>query len=173
MFRSSDLQLILLTTAAQRADGSLLPPPDSIGSQTTRIRRSISPLIKNDLVSEAVITDATLAWRDDGDVRYCAFITDAGRELIGAEPAGSTENLSQHDAPPAAVIAPEKAITKGAMVLDLLRREQGATLDELVLATGWLPHTTRAALTGIRKKGHAVAKSKRGDVSCYRIEVAA
>ncbi len=41
-----------------------------------------------------------------------------------------------------------------------MSRAKGATLDQLVAATGWLPHTTRAALTGLRKKGHALAKSK-------------
>jgi predicted ArsR family transcriptional regulator len=50
----------------------------------------------------------------------------------------------------------------------LLARSGGATLAELVEATGWQPHTTRAALTGLRKKGHAIAKDKRGDVTCYR-----
>lgn len=59
--------------------------------------------------------------------------------------------------------------TKIAMVLDLLRRSQGATLAELVQATGWLPHTTRAALTGLRKKGHVIEKTKRDDATCYRI----
>jgi hypothetical protein len=44
-----------------------------------------------------------------------------------------------------------------------------ATPIEMVEATGWLPHTTRAALTGLRKKGHAIAKGKRGDVTCYSI----
>jgi DNA-binding MarR family transcriptional regulator len=42
----------------------------------------------------------------------------------------------------------------------LLQREEGATLGELIDATGWLPHTTRAALTGLRKKGHAIEKTK-------------
>ena len=59
--------------------------------------------------------------------------------------------------------------SKIAQVLDLLRRSEGATLAELVEATGWLPHTTRAALTGLRKKGHVLAKDKRGEVTCYRI----
>ena len=49
----------------------------------------------------------------------------------------------------------------------------GATLAELVEATGWLPHTTRAALTGFRKKGHVIERSKRSDVTCYRIAAAA
>jgi hypothetical protein len=40
----------------------------------------------------------------------------------------------------------------------------------MVEATGWLPHTTRAALTGLRKKGHAVDRRKRNDVTCYHLE---
>ena len=59
--------------------------------------------------------------------------------------------------------------TKSAAVIALLRRNEGATLAELIAATGWLPHTTRAALTGLRKKGHAIERSKRDELSCYRI----
>ena len=61
------------------------------------------------------------------------------------------------------------APSKISIVLGLLRRDEGATLADLVDATGWLPHTTRAALTGLRKKAHNLEKSKRGDVTCYRI----
>ena len=46
--------------------------------------------------------------------------------------------------------------TKLARVLELLLRDCGATLEELIAATDWLPHTTRAALTGLRKRGCAV-----------------
>ena len=59
--------------------------------------------------------------------------------------------------------------SKIASVTALLEREQGATLAEMVEATGWLPHTTRAALTGLKKKGHTLIKDKRDDVTCYRI----
>jgi hypothetical protein len=62
--------------------------------------------------------------------------------------------------------AREKKIDK---VIAFLRREDGATLAEMVEITGWLPHTTRAALTGLRKKGHVLEKSKRDDATCYRI----
>jgi hypothetical protein len=54
-------------------------------------------------------------------------------------------------------------------VIGMLRSKGGATLAELVEATGWLPHTARAALTGIRKKGHAITKSRRADVTVYQI----
>ena len=59
--------------------------------------------------------------------------------------------------------------TKIGKVIALLERKDGATLDEMVKATGWLPHTTRAALTGLKKKGHTIERQKRGDKACYRI----
>ena len=62
-----------------------------------------------------------------------------------------------------------RATSKIASVIALLERTEGATLPEMVDATGWLPHTTRAALTGLKKKGHTISKDKRGDVTCYRI----
>jgi DNA-binding IclR family transcriptional regulator len=75
-------------------------------------------------------------------------------------------NKQQADAP-----ARSQAARKAALVLDLLGREQGATLAELVGATGWQPHSARAMLTGLRKKGHAVERGKRGDVTCYQLAV--
>lgn len=63
----------------------------------------------------------------------------------------------------------EKAKSKAALVLKLLRRSDGATLDELTAATGWLPHTMRAALTGVRKKGHALTSEKADGLRRYRI----
>jgi len=38
-------------------------------------------------------------------------------------------------------------------VIEMLSRSGGASLADLIAATGWLPHTTRAALTGLRKRG--------------------
>ena len=58
-------------------------------------------------------------------------------------------------------------------VIALLRRKEGATLAEMTSATGWLPHSARAVLTGLRKKGHKLEKTRRGDVTCYRIADAA
>jgi hypothetical protein len=49
-----------------------------------------------------------------------------------------------------------------------LTRDQGATLNQMIEATGWLPHTTRAALTGLRKKGYAIDSDKLEGVRTYR-----
>ena len=61
---------------------------------------------------------------------------------------------------PTAAQAAVRSGTKQARVIALLSREQGATLDDLIAETGWLPHTTRAALTGLRQKGYALTRSK-------------
>jgi hypothetical protein len=73
----------------------------------------------------------------------------------------------------AAKAEPNQGGTKQARVIVLLERDSGATLDELVAATGWLPHTTRAVLTGVRHKGFVLDKSKREDgTTVYRISSA-
>jgi hypothetical protein len=56
------------------------------------------------------------------------------------------------------------------VVLGLLQRSEGATIEQLIGATGWLPHTTRAALTGLRKRGYSVIReSGMVEGSVYRV----
>ena len=78
-------------------------------------------------------------------------------------------------APQSPAVAPEpraKRTTKMNLVLELLRREGGAPLNSITEATGWLPHTARAALTGLRKKGHEVTRSKVEGETCYSVQSA-
>jgi hypothetical protein len=49
--------------------------------------------------------------------------------------------------------------TKIAKVQAMLQRPSGATIDALCKATGWQAHSVRAALTGLRKAGHAIERS--------------
>jgi hypothetical protein len=64
--------------------------------------------------------------------------------------------------------------SKKAAVLALLTCPEGASLDEIVRTTGWLPHTSRAFLTGLRKKGLQLARTKDGSgTSRYRSVAAA
>ena len=69
--------------------------------------------------------------------------------------AGSAVSTSSASSPPS---ASPRAGSKQALVLALLARAEGASLAELVAATGWLAHTTRAALTGLRKKGFCLER---------------
>ena len=170
MTKLTDTQTVLLSSAAQRADGSLFPLPGTLGATPDRIHKAVAVLLKHSFADEVEVTAPDLTWRVEGDHRYGAVITDAGRAAIGIEPVPA----GAPPAEPAQVVQPTSSSgaprpTKAALVLSLLQRDEGATLAELVQATGWLPHTTRAALTGIRKKGHDIAKGKRGDVTCYTL----
>ena len=60
--------------------------------------------------------------------------------------------------------------TKTATILKLLRRPKGASVAELQKAVGWKDHSIRAALTGLRKKGHDVVRDKsNAGISRYRV----
>lgn len=58
--------------------------------------------------------------------------------------------------------------TKHQRVIDLLSRENGASLEELSNLANWLPHSTRAFLTGLKKRGSAIASDKTDGVRRYR-----
>lgn len=63
----------------------------------------------------------------------------------------------------------DPAPTRRARLIALLERNQGASLDEMVADTGWLPHTTRAALNGLRKAGKLIESDKVDGIRRYRI----
>lgn len=101
---------------------------------------------------------------DTNHANHAASATLASKRQrkIAREP--KPETASQGSSP-----APAKRVSKTDLVLDLLQRPEGATIDQMVAATGWLPHTTRAALTGLRKKGHALVSEKLDGARRYRI----
>jgi hypothetical protein len=74
---------------------------------------------------------------------------------MAASPAASKFNLTK---PP----------SKQDRLAALLVRDEGASLDQMVVATGWLAHTTRAALTGLKKKGYIISSDKIDGLRTYR-----
>ena len=61
-----------------------------------------------------------------------------------------------------------RKVTKRNQLAALVIRDEGATIEQMIAATGWLPHTTRAALTGLRKAGYAIDSYKIDGVRTYR-----
>jgi hypothetical protein len=134
------------------------------------------------------------AWRRDEETgqAYSLKLTDAGLKAIAADERGSQSipstavprntNEDSSKAKTAANMAAARSATaaptataprqgtKIARVIELLQRDQGARLDELIAATGWLPHTARAALTGLRHRGYDVRleRGETGRASVYR-----
>ncbi|MDP9421361.1 MAG: DUF3489 domain-containing protein [Pseudomonadota bacterium] len=76
-----------------------------------------------------------------------------------------TKRKSSTAAPP----APTPIQTKKDKFIAMLGREGGVSIAELAEAMTWLPHTTRAMLTGLRKKGYAIDKTKSEGVTRYSI----
>ena len=60
-------------------------------------------------------------------------------------------------------IAKPKDQSKSATVIALLNRAKGASIDEICKATKWQKHSTRAFLTGLRKKGLVIIREQRGE----------
>jgi len=71
-----------------------------------------------------------------------------------------------------AIKQPEKG-SRAARLVAMLARKQGATLEDITTATAWKPHSARAALTGLRKRGYEITSDKpEGGSRTYRIEAA-
>jgi hypothetical protein len=192
----TDTQLVLLGAAAQRKDLCLVAPPTLKGATA---RKVASKLITAGFVKEVRAKANDPIWRRDEEsgASYAIKLTAAGAKAIAVDDAAEPEDagkesdalanrdqaaipskLDAKDARPGEAMEPgpirpsaPRGGSKLPRVIALLERDHGATIEELIAATGWLPHTTRAALTGLRKRGYAVAidrsDGKRG--SFYRI----
>lgn len=74
----------------------------------------------------------------------------------------------KHVAIAPATSAPIGKISKLDQLAGMLLRNKGANLNQMIALTGWLPHTTRAALTGLRKKGYSIDSDKVDGLRTYR-----
>ena len=177
----TDAQLVMMSAAAQRKDRCLSAPATIKGAALSKVSAKLAKL---GLVREIEAKPGAPIWRrDDAGQGYALKLTAAGLKAIAVDE-GSQDAIEPGEAPqpqakngaspdegghPARVAAPRDG-SKLALVIELLRRADGATIVDLTQATGWLPHTTRAALTGLRKRGYAVIRERIGaGDSVYRI----
>ena len=165
MPKLNDTQSVLLATAAQHECGSLYPLPETL-TPGARVTNALATLLTANLIAERETSSTASFHRTDGALQFGLFVTPAGLQAIGIEPADKQPGTdAQAPSPPPPPAAGRE--TKASQVVALLSRPDGATLAELIEATGWLPHTTRAALTGLRKKGHTIERARRDDSTCY------
>ncbi len=172
MIKLSDTQLVILTAAAQRDDRNVLPLPGSLrGGAAAKVVRA---LLSRGLVTETTTDSHTRAdaalnriWRNDTEGRAVLLhINDGGLAAIGigpddanTAPAHTAEAPTEEPTPdtPSETEAAPKARaprtgTKQEALIAMLRAQGGATIEEIVAATGWLPHTARGAMSGALKK---------------------
>ena len=166
----TDAQLLMLSDATQREDRILAMPPKLKGGAAQKVA---AKLIAAGLVKEIKAKTGAPVWRRDAETEqsYALKLTAVGLRASAIDngvTASTTavettpkEGAEVADTTPAAP-APREG-TKISRVVGLLQRDNGATLDEVIAATGWLPHTSRAALTGLRKRGYAIEKHRRAE----------
>ncbi len=179
-------EALILSAAAQRPDHIALPLPESLrGGAAAKV---VSTMIAKGLIEEvdADMRKGEPLWRETGDGHGVTLVaTDAGLAAIGIETedastvsAGASDaptdrptpdNLSETEASPKAH-TPRKG-TKQATLIDMLKRPEGATLDEIVAATEWQKHTARGAMSGALKKrlGLTITSEKEERGRVYRI----
>lgn len=156
MARLSDLQSILLSTASRREGGEMLPYPENVDPRGGA--KAVAALLRRGFAEQRTKEGAA------GEAHV--HITTAGLQAIGIEADVAETGEEATTAEPEALAARP---TKVGLLLALIGRPDGAAISDLIEATGWLPHTVRAALTGLRRKGHAICRSVRDGRSCYHI----
>jgi hypothetical protein len=182
----TDTQRIVLSGAVQRDDGAATLPARIKEKATQKLAAT---LISKGLVREVRASAGMPIWRRNEAGRAVALVvTKLAREAIRGDddrqvddaaagapaPSIASADSSQIAASPRSELTIPRQGSKLAEVMALLGRKQGVGIEELTSATGWLPHTTRAALTGLRKRGCAIERSRsEAGGSIYRIVVAA
>jgi hypothetical protein len=83
-------------------------------------------------------------------------------------PAATGPRRKRNAETPIAEPRPAKPTSKRDQLAALLVSDQGATIAQMQELTGWLPHTVRAALTGLKKLGYAIDSDKVNGARTYR-----
>ena len=192
MTNLSDTQAVILSVAAQRDDGAVLPLPETLKIKGGAVGKVLGSLKGKGLIDHQ--------GTPRGDEPPPLRITRAGLQAIGveAEDTGSDTAPAEADAPATtadagvqAVEAPvptteaacaatpakgkakakvakvkaakrvttapagkstPRAGTKQALMIEMLERPEGATVEQIAAATGWQRHTVRGAISGALKK---------------------
>lgn len=164
MPRLTDTQLVLLSNAAKRDDGTLLPLPKRVEIEPRILTRVLRGLLKKGLVREQPATPEAAYWRENPKSgRHMLVITPDGLDAIGVVDGQTEQQTKPRNTPQGRKVQRERRRntaqkpsvrpgTKLATIIDLLQRNEGATIAEMVDATGWQQHSVRGAISGNLKK---------------------
>jgi hypothetical protein len=182
MTRLSDTQLVILTAAAQRADLSVLPLPETLKLKGGALTKVMDSLRNKGLVrvietdgrpQRVVLTSEGMAAigierEDDGQTTAPAEADTAPTPVDTASAVETPAPAAEPDAAatpakrrakakskPAEAPAEKptpRAGTKQAQMIEMLKRPEGATVEQIAEATGWQHHTIRGAISGALKK---------------------
>ena len=164
MPKLTDTQTIILSRAATRPGNLAMPLPE--GLHGAAAQKAVTAMITRGWLEEvdADMRKGEPLWRETGDGHGTTLIaTEAGLEAIGIEPVVASDTPK-----PVAI----RAGTKQAQIIALLQRPEGASIAEIIEATGWLAHSARGLISGGLKKKlglQITSQKEEGRGSVYRI----
>jgi hypothetical protein len=170
MPKLTDTQTLILTRAANRPDNLAMPLPEGLHGAAAKM--SVSNMIARGWLEEvdADMRKGEPLWRETGDGHGTTLIaTEAGLAAIGIEPVVASTMSNLRKVKLALASAPKDAAetssnpdttkpvniragTKQAAIIALLQRPEGASIGEIVEATGWVVHSIRGLISGGLKK---------------------
>jgi Protein of unknown function (DUF3489) len=172
----SDAGRVVLSNAAQRDDLSVLPLPETLAIKGGAVKNVLAGLTKRGLIrvidtdggpERVIITSEGMAAigvepDDEGEAPDPAELDDypsrgtpadqgawAARRDDEARAAERAAEANMGTADPKPTVRPG---TKQALLIDLLKRPKGATVEQIAERTGWQRHTIRGAISGALKK---------------------
>lgn len=168
----SDSQLVVLTAACQRPDRCVFPVTARLkGNAAGNVLKS---LLNKGLIKEVRAKRDDTVWRhDENRGRITLVATKAAFAALGIDPRddddededtgtdGTDDAAANLEAERNRSKAPRTKVSKTrrtrdgskqAQLIAMLRRANGATIDEIVEALAWQPHTVRGAIAGALKK---------------------
>jgi hypothetical protein len=170
MTNLTDTQRVILSAASQRTDRLALPLPKSLKGGAAH--KVVNALIEKGLLKE-VKANRKLndpVWRESDEGHgLTLIITDAGFAAIGIEVEPRKPKAQKPEPRP---VAPERKIregTKQALVIEMLRRPEGATIAEIVEVTSWASHSVRGFMAGSLKKKLGLAIDSEKDETRGRV----
>jgi hypothetical protein len=171
MPKLSDTQLVILNAACQRGDRMVLPLPKNMGGEKPNLAagNSIKSMLKNGLIEEVDAKLGEPVWRESGNGHGVTLIaTEAALAALGIDEQAETTDASKTAKPAkkkqkksgkSGKPKTEKKVTraarsdsKQAQLIAMLKRAKGASIEEIVEAFDWQPHTVRGAIAGALKK---------------------
>ena len=183
MLKLTDTQLVILNAAVARDSRSVLPLSKSLKVNKGTATSVLKGLLTKGLIEEQPAAPRAETWRkDDAGQRYMLIISEVGIDALeGGPTTASTKQRADSKSPAkqskAALSEPKsqpqpdtsksvkRPTGKVETILVLLRRRDGAALGELETATGWQPHSVRAALSGLRKRDIDILREKQDGVT--------
>ena len=153
MTKLTDTQRVILSAASQRTDRLALPLPKSLKGGAAH--KVINALIEKGLLKE-VKANRKLSdpvWRENEEGHgLTLIITDTGFAAIGIEVEPQKIKAPKSEPKPITTERKMREGTKQALVIEMLRRPEGASIAEIVEATAWVSHSVRGFLAGALKK---------------------